>query len=272
MLPLLPLSPQVFVILSALVEQHCGLHYGPTTMELFAEKVSQRAIEAGFESLLDYYYFLRYDPASVDELAALVDVLVNNETYFFREADQLEVLIREWLLPMSRQGRRPRVWFTACATGEEPLTFAMMLAAHGALGQVELVATDICPRVLARAQAGVYGDRALRALPPAARGWFVGSGAEHLVSGELRAEIAWSRVNLVKPEEVGALGAFDAVVCRNVLIYFEDATTRAVIERLSAGLFPGGRLLVGCSESLLRLGIQLDCEERGGAFFYRRVG
>jgi len=268
---MLPLSPQVFVILSALVEERCGLHYPAPSMALFGDRVSQRAIEAGFESLLDYYYFLRYDPGSVAELEALVEALVVNETFFFREADQLTVLVRDLLVPAVRAGRRPRVWFAACATGEEPLTVAMMLAEQDALGKVELVATDISRRVLDRARAGVYGDRALRALPSTARRWITSSGAQHVVSAELRAAITWARVNLVSPPEVSALGTFDAIVCRNVLIYFNDATIRAVVERLTAALVPGGHLLVGCSESLLRLGTQLRCEERGGAFFYTRA-
>ena len=268
---MLPLTPQVFAILSALVERHCGLHYEPATADLFASQISQRALDAGFESLLDYYYFLRYDPASASELDALVEALVVNETYFFREADQLQVLVHDRLLPIVRAGRRPRVWFAACATGEEPLTVAMMLAEHAALGAVDFVASDISQRVLARARAGVYGDRSLRALPPSARRWIDSSGGQHVVSAELRAAVTWCRVNLVKPEEVSALGSFDAVVCRNVLIYFDDATARVVIERLAAALFPGGQLLVGCSESLLRLGTLLRCEERGGAFFYTRV-
>src|SRR5690242_2399453 len=107
---MLPLSPQVFAILSALVEERSGVHYGASSLDIFAHKVSERAIEGGFESLLDYYYFLRYDTASAEELDALIDALVVNETYFYREADQLEVLVRDLLLPLVHRGRRPRVW------------------------------------------------------------------------------------------------------------------------------------------------------------------
>lgn len=265
------LSPQVFAILSALVEDRCGLHYNAGSMDLFASKVSQRASEMGFESLLDYYYFLRYDAASGGELEALIDALVVNETYFFREADQLRVLVDDLLLTRVREGRRPRVWCAACATGEEPLTIAMMLADRGALGKVEIVASDISRRALARAREGVYGPRSLRALPASAQRWFVSAGAEHRVLPELRAEITWSRVNLIKSEELSRVGSFDAIVCRNVLIYFSEANTRRVLEGLTAQLLRGGHLLVGASESLLRFGTQLGCEERGGAFFYTKV-
>jgi chemotaxis protein methyltransferase CheR len=267
----LPLSPQVFAILSALVEERAGLHYSLSSFELFASKVSQRAGEAGFESLLDYYYFLRYDATSNEEFNALLDALVINETHFYREADQLTILVNDILLPVVRAGQRPRIWCAACATGEEPLTLAMMLAERDILDKVEVVATDVSRRALARARDGVYGARALRALPPSARRWFVSSGAEHRVAPSLQAAITWRRVNLVKSEEFLPLGTFDAIICRNVLIYFSEATTRGVMDSLAALLRPGGHLLVGASESLLRLGTLLRCEERGGAFFYTKV-
>src|SRR5690606_3366973 len=79
------LSPQVFAILSSLIEEKIGLHYAPSDADLLAEKLAPRAAEAGFESLLDYYYFLRYDPAAEQELTALTDALVVGETYLFRE-------------------------------------------------------------------------------------------------------------------------------------------------------------------------------------------
>src|SRR6478735_10101493 len=91
----LPLSPQVFAILSALIEERTGLHYDVRERELLAERTSGRATERGFESLLDYYYFLRYDPGADAELALLAEALVVNETYFFRESAPLEVLVGE---------------------------------------------------------------------------------------------------------------------------------------------------------------------------------
>ena len=95
----LPLSPQVFSILSALVAEHAGLHFGVEHMSVFADKIGGRAVEAGFESLLDYYYFLRYDPGGPAELDALLEALVVNETYLFRELSALETMVTEFILP-----------------------------------------------------------------------------------------------------------------------------------------------------------------------------
>ena len=269
----LPLSPQVFTILAALVEGRSGLHYGSNDRDLFAEKVSARCIDAGFESLLDYYYFMRYDPGGDEELGRLVDSLLVHETYFFREREQLEWLVDRFLAPRVAEGRRPRVWSAACATGEEPLTMAMLLAARGLAGKVDLVATDVSERALARAREGVYPPRALRhASSSELAGRYLSErGGRLIVNPEIHRAVEWRRVNLIVPDEVRALGAFDAVVCRNVLIYFSDARTQEVIDALTARLVDDGVLLVGVSESLLRFGSSVDCQENAGVFVYRPV-
>ncbi|WP_437639301.1 CheR family methyltransferase [Sorangium sp. So ce854] len=270
----LPISPQVFAIFSALIAEKIGLHYDAGDRELLGDKLSVRAVEAGFDSLLDYYYFLRYDPAGAAEIDALIDALVVNETYFFRELAQLQVAIAELVAPRAAAGARPRIWSAACASGEEPLTIAMLLAERGLLDRVELVASDVSARALARARSGVFGPRSIRsnAPPPdfAAR-WLQVGPDRVTVSPELQRAIDWRRINLLDAAEVASLGRFDVIVCRNVLIYFHDNTARWVVTNLSGALVAGGALLVGVSESLLRLGTALACEERGGVFIYRKT-
>lgn len=272
MVHMLELSPPVFAILSALIEEKLGLHYSVAERDLLEDKVSTRALEAGFDSLLDYYYFLRYDPAAADELAALTDALVVGETYFFREHPPLRVLIDAFLAPWCKAGRRPRVWSAACATGEEPLTLAMMLADRGLADAVELVATDISGRALDRARAGLFGARSLRVNPEPhlVERYLAATQQGYRADPALVASISWRQVNLVDAAAVAALGLFDAVLCRNVLIYFRDDTIRSVVERLSGALAPDGVLLVGVAESLLRFGTTLVGEEREGSFVYRK--
>lgn len=266
------LSPQLFAIFNALVEERTGLHHSLENKEIFAEKITTRALEAGYESLLDYYYFLRYDAAAGPELDALIDALVVGETYFFRELQPIEVLVDDFLVPAAREGKRLRLWSAACSTGEEPLTLAMLLADRGIADRVELVASDISPRALARARRGVYGRRSLRGVGPPeliAR-WIENRGDELVVKRELIDSIQWNRANLLDRDAVARLGSFDAILCRNVMIYFRDETARKAIEHLHDALAPGGLLLVGVAESLLRFSTNLTCEEHRGAFFYRR--
>lgn len=266
----LSLSPQVFAIFSALVEERSGLHYAIEDRALFAERLTPRALERGFDSLLDYYYFLRYDPDSEGEFALLVESLVVHETYFFREVTALRVLVESFVPALLAEGVRPRIWCAACSTGEEPLTLAMLLEENGLSEKVSLVASDISERALRHARRGVYAKRSLRALPAGVMGrWLEPSGEGACVVPQLRDSISWRRVNLVDCQSVSALGRFDFIMCRNVLIYFRDETIRGVVSNLSTGLVPGGRLLVGTSESLLRFECSLVCEEQGGVFFYR---
>ncbi len=256
------------LLLAALVEQRIGMHHG-SDGALFASKVRDHAEDQGFPSLLDYYYSLKYDDPRAERIDALVDAVVVGETYFFRELPGLARVI-EVVRERAAEGSSTRIWCAACATGEEPLTLAALAAEAGLLDHVQLLASDVSPRHLGRARAGRYSRRALRSRPEGMPPWIRPEGDLVVVDPRLRAAVRWERVNLVDDEAARALGAFDVILCRNVLIYFADATARRVVERLTRGLAPGGVLLVGASESLLRLGTGLECFERGGVFLYRR--
>jgi chemotaxis protein methyltransferase CheR len=271
-MPIARQSASLVAILTSLVEERMGMHYEAHDSEIFVSKLSARALESGFESLLDYYYFLRYDDADGREFDALIDSLVVNETYFLREIDQLRVLVRDIIAKAVANSGRPRIWCAAASTGEEPLTLALLLAEEGLLDRVEIVASDISRRALSRAFEGTFGGRSLRVLDERTRAkWFDEQGDMVKVRREIHRAIAWLRVNLLDDEAIASLGSFDVILCRNVLIYFSEATVAQVTKRLADSLRPGGVLLVGVSESLMRFGTLLKCEERGGSFFYTKA-
>jgi chemotaxis protein methyltransferase CheR len=267
------LPAPLFSLLAGLVEERAGIHYAHRDRELFTAKLLARATEVGFDSPLDYYYFLRYADPDLREFDALVEMLAVHETYFFREAEPLTVLCDQILRPrLAGDSALCRVWCAAAATGEEPLTLAMLLDERGLLGRVEIVASDISNRALARAREGRYAGRSLRAVE--GRGvtrWLEPVGEAMLVRPALQRAVGYQRLNLLDAGSIAALGTFDAIVCRNVLIYFGDEAVRRVIATMVTALRPGGVILVGASESLLRFGTVLACEERGGAFFYRKA-
>lgn len=266
----LPLAAPVFNILSGLIEERLGLCFAESDSAILAEKVTPRAIELGFDSLLDYYYYLRYDAGAAEELDRLADALVVNETYIGRELDQLSVLVDDLLPRLLATRPRARIWCAACSTGEEPITLAGLLQDRGLSSRVELIASDISERVLNLARKGQFAGRSLRALPPAAERWLTIEGATASARPALLASVDFRRVNLSDREAVKRVGNVDVVLCRNVLIYFRDTTIKSVVKSLCDVLEPGGYLLVGASESLLRFGAGLRCEEHGGAFFYRK--
>ncbi len=265
-------SPQLFAILSGLIEERVGLHYGPAEREVFLDKVQVRAVEVGFDSLLDYYYYLRYDDPDGTELERLTEVLVVNETYFFRELEPLSVAVDDVIGPRVTAGQRARIWSAACATGEEPLTAAMLLAERGWLDRVDLIATDISRRALDRARRGEFSRRALRDTVPVglARRWLREQDRSVVCDRALVDAVRWSRLNLLDEAGIAALGAFDLILCRNVLIYFSDALAARVAGTLAGSLRPSGSLLIGVSESLLRFATPLECQERRGVFLYSK--
>lgn len=278
-----PLSPQLFALLSALVEDRLGLHYGPEDATLFADKIEPRLHEAGFDNALDYYYFLRYDSTASAELDALADALVVSETYFFRELDSLRGGVERAILPAIARNGRARAWSSACATGEEPLSLAMLLEEAGVRDRCEIVATDVSARALSKARIGTYGARSLRVLPPStpptgytdrlatvSASALVREGPHAQAARSYVDSIEYMQLNLIDDAAVGALGTFDLILCRNVLIYFADATVKRVVGTLARSLAADGRLVIGTSESLLRFGTLLHCEERGGVFMYAK--
>jgi chemotaxis protein methyltransferase CheR len=266
----LPLSAAVFAILSGLIEERLGLFFGEADADILAEKVTPRAVELGFDSLLDYYYYLRYDAGAAEELTRLTEALVVNETYIGRELDQLTALVDVLLPQLLSQRPRLRIWSAACSTGEEPITLAGLLDDRKLLPHVELLASDISQRVLAVARAGRFAGRSLRALPPASRGWLSFDGASATARPDLLERVQFLRVNLSDRDAVQRLGKVDVIICRNVLIYFRDTTIKTVVQTLGDALNPSGYLLIGASESLLRFDGPLRCEEHGGAFFYKK--
>jgi len=269
----LELTPPLFAILSSLIEERVGLCYTLQDQELLVAKLSPRVLELGFGSFLDYYHYLRYDPESEREFVGLINALVVNETYFFREFTPLSVMVTDFVAPLVQRGERPRIWCAACSTGEEPLTLAMLLAQHGLLDKVELIASDISSNVLAKARSGEFARRSVRQVPApqlAAR-WLTVGERSVSVDRSLLESIRWKQLNLIDATAIAALGPLDWILCRNVLIYFRDETAMRVVNTMSQQLRAGGVLLVGISESLMRFGTGLSCEEHGGVFTYRKA-
>ncbi len=269
----LTMSPQLFVLFSTLVEDASGILYGPQDRELFSGKIADHASDLGYSSLLDFYYRLRYDDRDGAEMNRLIESLLVHESYFFRELPPLIELVDHHLPLMIKKRGRARVWSAACAGGEEPFTLAMLLDERGLLDSVDIVGTDISAAVLAKATGGGHSRRALRDHYPLATAtrYLETTPQGVIVAPRIRNAVTFEKVNLIDTAAVAKLGTFDVILCRNVLIYFRERRAVQVVETLASSLRPDGLLAVGVSETLLRFGTSLVCEERNGSFFYRRA-
>jgi chemotaxis protein methyltransferase CheR len=211
-------------------------------------------VALGLRSFDEYLRFLEADPSG-GELRAMVDVLTTNKTSFFREPQQFAFL-RDEVIPRDWRGRSAiRLWSAGCSSGEEPYSLAITLREE--IPAVELVdarilATDVSGRVLDRARAARYDLDALADVPPPIlRRHFhalPGDDGLHELVEPTRALVRLARLNLLA--EWPMRGPFDAIFCRNVMIYFDARTREGLIGRFWRLLRPGGYLFVGGAESL----------------------
>lgn len=234
------------------------INLGPDKRALVSARVAKRLRALGLTSYHEYCQNLK-TASGADELGNLVDAISTNHTHFFREESHFEFLQTQ-LLP--RRQANPalraeplRVWSSACSSGEEPFTLAIVLAEFfQGCGQWHIEATDISTRVLARAEAAIYDAGKLEPVPrELLRRYFQrGSGeweGHFRVKEALRERITFRHLNLLQPEYPFP-SRFHVIFCRNVMIYFDRPTQEKLVAKFTDQLEPGGHLIVGHSESL----------------------
>ena len=256
-----PLSLREFALFRDLVHDEAGIALGPSKMALVSSRLTKRLRELALPSFEDYYRYVQRSGA--DELVRLLDAICTNETRFFREIRHFEVL-EQVILPRWREeaarGERQRIvraWSAASSTGEEPYTLAMVLLAHLPASEgwsVEVLGTDLSTKVLRRAREGTWSVERAGQVPKTYLQRFMlrGTGANAglmRASPELAAAVRFERLNL-NDASYPVHAAQDLVFCRNVLIYFDEAGRRGVIERLTRHVAPRGYLVLGHAEAL----------------------
>jgi chemotaxis protein methyltransferase CheR len=268
----LGLSGQVTTIFRELVHERLGLFYDAAQFDQLADRLAPLVVARGMTSFMDYYYLLKYSDDEA-EWGRVMDALAVPETYFWRESDQLHAIV-DHVVPRlvdELKGSPLRIWSVPCASGEEPLTLAMMLdeARWFDRAPIELFASDASRAAIAKAVNGRYGARSFRNLPAAIRNkYFVPDGDHWLVSPSLRQRVSFDIVNVVAPDEVARHAAAPIVFCRNLFIYFSDQSITRTLEAMARWMPEQAYLCVGASESLLRLHTPFELQEIGGAFVY----
>lgn len=237
-----------FATVRDMVKSACGINLHQGKRALVASRLEKLVRAGGFGSFADYIRFLSRRRHGA-EFTEFIDTLTTNHSGFWREPDHFAYLQNTFF--QTRRGRT-RIWSAACATGEEPYTVAMCALAAGTTNP-HITASDISSAALKTAINGEYDDARVAPLPAGWRQRFLTPGANglHRVSHEVRALVSFASLNLLQP--FAHIGHFDAIFCRNVMIYFDQPTRDSVVARLLGQLVPGGLLFTGHSETLLRL-------------------
>jgi chemotaxis protein methyltransferase CheR len=265
------------------VQRFCEFLYRRTGMSFtegkryFIDRRLEDRIEAtGSPSFQAYFSLLRAD--ADHEIEHLINSFTVNETYFYREDHQLRCMTASLLgaiVSRKKPGGTVRIWSVPCSTGEEPYSIALWLMENWPEVDnysIEIVGSDIDTRALKAAAEGIYGDRALMRL---SRGvierYFtpVGDG-NHQIDEGLRNSIEFTRANLIDPRDMAQYRDFDLIFCRNVLIYFDDASRRQAAENLYDCLLPGGYICLGHSESMSRISPLFRVARFADAIVYQR--
>ena len=262
-------------LIRSLIHERTGMFFDNGKRDLLIDKLSPLVVERGFTSYLDYYYLLKYDAAAQVEWQNVVNALSVQETYFWREIDQVKALVQT-LVPQwfeRSKGSTLRIWSAACATGEEPLTIAMALNEAGWFerASIEILASDASTKAIERARQGVYRGRAFRNLPvPLRDRYFEQDGPAWRIKSEIHSRVKWEIANLMDESDLAHMANADFIFCRNVFIYFSESAISRVVRSFGKFIRPPGYLFVGAAESLLRLTSDFTLAEIDDAFVYVR--
>ncbi|MBI3354165.1 MAG: protein-glutamate O-methyltransferase CheR [Nitrospirae bacterium] len=257
----IPLTDEIFKLLKDLIYKSSGIWFDDSSKEILRMRLTRSVQSRQFKDFKDYYLFLKYDREKEAELASLIDVVANHESYFFREMPQLKTFSEE-ILPeirekKAKEGKKEiRIWSAGCSTGEEAYTISMLMLESGMLDGwgVEIFASDISQRVLHSARRGIYQKHSFRATDPLyISKYFHQDDNGYKISDKVKEKVHFGYFNLLDSDRAMFVNMMDVIFCRNVIIYFDLPVKKKVIEMFYNRLNDFGYLLLGHSESLINI-------------------
>ena len=248
------LIPQIY--------QKLGLHFDEKKIYFLKTRVAKRMAALRIESARDYVFMISYADPEGREMQALANLITTNETYMFREYDQLQGFAN-YCLPevlsakQDRGDKTLRIWCAGCSSGEEAYTLAMILQEVFPQSQswdCKIVATDIDENMLRKVAAARYEQRSVNDVPQEYKDkYLVAEGEGYVVRRRTAALVEPRHLNLNDRMALRAMRGFDFIFCRNVLIYFDDLSRKSVVDHFYNALNPGGYIFLGHSESIGRV-------------------
>lgn len=249
--------------LAQIVYDYCGLNFRENLSSL-QSKISNRLMELD----LSVWRYSKYLEEVANEWDVLIELLTINETYFFREEQQL----LEYRKIISSLNRPIKVWSAACSTGEEPYTLAMLATDLGA--NVDIIATDINTHVLDHAKKAQYKKKSLsfrRTTELDLNDYFDETNDFYCVKELIKNKVSFGKLNLLNDQDVRSIGMVDIIFCRNVLIYFDKYKIEQTIHALYNQLRPDGYLFLGHSESIRDIAVNLKTIQTPSTFYYQKA-
>jgi chemotaxis protein methyltransferase CheR len=271
-------------LLGELIGARFGISFPPHKRRALEAKLRPRLEALGLPGFQEYYRLLRSSPEPAtggdSEWVHLAEQVTNNETFFFRETQQFSALFEEGLDTLRPATALPgvlRLLCAGCSSGEEPYTlsiFASQSFVRLAGTVVAIDAFDLDPSRVEMARRAEYGPGALRtATPEQLERYFLPlQEGRWALRSSFRSGVRFTRANILDLETFRGSLPYDAVFCRNVLIYFSEEATRRAVDHFAAVLRPGGLLFLGASESIIGLSDCFETVRFTGTLGYRRVG
>ncbi len=272
------LSDETFNALRTLIYNEAGIHFPDNKRYLLESRVGRRLSALSLATFEDYHRLL-LNGGRRTELPLFINSVTINETYFFRQPEQIDLLKND-LIPglIAAKGPGPqriRIWSAASSTGDEAYTVGIMIREqlqpkHPSV-QFEIVGTDINSEVVRTAQAGIYSQYAVRNIPPAyMQKYFRREGNQYHLSPDIKQMATFRQMNLMDRSALSLLQPFDIILCANVLIYFDAPAKQRVVHALYNSLRPGGYLLISFSETLYGVSQSFNLVRFGKNVAYQR--
>lgn len=265
-------SEREFKFLAGLVSKRTGIQLADGKKDMVYSRLVRRLRALKLQSFAEYCELVQSE-AGADEIGNLVNALTTNLTSFFREGHHFEHLREKVLLPLAAsapRSKRLRIWSAGCSAGMESYSIAMTVKSalkNLSLWDAKILATDIDTNMLATGKVGEYNVEQLSNIPPAYQSDVSGLENDKIImSDELQEMIAFKQLNLL--EKWPMSGLFDAIFCRNVVIYFDKETQRVLFNRMADLIKPNGWLYIGHSENLHKI---CDRFELIGRTIYRKI-
>ena len=239
--------------------------------------VHKRIEELELANFRKYFFQLRFEDKEGLEFQELMNAVTVNETYFFREHNQFEVLVNHVLpeLDKKRPKNEPlRILSAPCSTGEEPYSMVLYLLEEAGLVErrdIEIVGIDIDSNVIKKAQDGKFSERSVHAIPPGQlQSYFKKTGFSYSLIPDLIDTVEFKVVNIFDRAEVRKLGKFDVIFSRNMLIYFDDASKKEVAMNFYDMLKPEGYVFLGHAEYMSRIVSVFKAKKFGNSMIYQK--